>query len=427
MKNKRIAAIVASLGLAAMTYTAVPMSTNAAEDYTPISGETYTFEKYLVMENDANVPNVSFDFTVTSVTPTEENVFAGPAGIKFTAAEGSGISVETDTPNKATVQFKSNDTKKPESDAGSKTINFVTDSKSDESFASKTLTLDLSEVTFSQPGIYRYEIVETSSDNIAGISPDVQNKRNLDIYVQNGSTPGTLVIDGFILYYGTMEKTTGFTNQYNTNNLVVEKKVTGNHGSKNKHFKMTVKLTNEDDLQINDNDTFAVIGNFEKEPKQNDVTSYDDATMKAANNIDHITYADLKGDGYSFYLCDGHYFEIKGIPSGLGYSVTEYQEEYTPSVSFAPSGDTKTDDKTGDGTAIEAVKTDSETPLERQYAVTDSYLTNDASVTFTNERTGSIPTGILMTVAGSAGIAAIGIAGVAAGTIYLRKKKSEEE
>ena len=65
MKNKRIAAIVASLGLAAMTYTAVPMSTNAAEDYTPVSGETYTFEKYLVMENDANVPNVSFDFTVT--------------------------------------------------------------------------------------------------------------------------------------------------------------------------------------------------------------------------------------------------------------------------------------------------------------------------------------------------------------------------
>ena len=50
MKNKRIAAVVASLGLAAMAYTAVPVNAGAAANYTPITGGTYTFDKYLGFE-----------------------------------------------------------------------------------------------------------------------------------------------------------------------------------------------------------------------------------------------------------------------------------------------------------------------------------------------------------------------------------------
>ena len=91
------------------------------------------------------------------------------------------------------------------------------------------------------------------------------------------------------------------------------------------------------------------------------------------------------------------------------------------------SGDTKTGDKTGEGTDIAGEANSAESSADKTYTIADTYLKSNAVVTFTNDKAGTLPTGVLMTVAGSAAIAALGIAGVAAGTVYLRKKKSEEE
>ena len=60
-------------------------------------------------------------------------------------------------------------------------------------------------------------------------------------------------------------------------------------------------------------------------------------------------------------------------------------------------------------------------------SVTDTHLKKDAAVIFTNDRAGNLPTGVLSTIAGSLGIVAVGIAGIACGTYFLRKKKSEEQ
>lgn len=426
MKNKRIAAVVASLGLAAMAYTAVPVNAGAAANYTPITGGTYTFDKYLVMKNDATVPNVSFDFQVESAEASGD-VKAGPAGIKFKADAENNVALNTTNDTKATVSFSTADNAKTKSEQnkGDKTIAFsTTDNTEDEKYISKALTLDLSGVTFSEPGIYRYIITETNAESVAGISADTNPTRNLDIYVQNTSD-GELSVQGFVLYYGTNTKSTGFTNNYGTNNIQITKNVTGNQGSKDKHFKINVKLTNADNLAINDNDTFLLAGNYEKTPSKTGDTIYEAADMKTANNITTITYGQLKGDGYSFYLCSGHNIEIKGIPSGLGYEITEYQETYTPDITV--SGDTKTGDKTGEGTHIAGEANSAESSADKTYTIADTYLKSNAVVTFTNDKAGTLPTGVLMTVAGSAAIAALGIAGVAAGTVYLRKKKSEEE
>ncbi len=434
MKKKRISAAIAALGLAALSLAYVPMSASAEPEETVTSQSTFTFEKYLVMENDANVPNVSFTFTVAPAAASDISeeeagkVVPGIAGISFKDTDDVTVASDTTT---ATVSFETSDGDAAVSQANAiagKSISFATDDTSDEKFVTKGMALDLSQIPFTEPGIYRYIITETASENVAGVSPDTDNKRILDIYVTNnpnsGATP-TLIVQGFVFSYLTGVKSTGFTNQYGTNNLVVAKNVTGNQGSKNKHFKITIQLTNPDGLQISDNDEFTVVGTLEAAPEENSVTSYS-ATEMAANAVDSLTYGALK-DGYSFYLCSGHTVEIKGIPSGLGYTITELPEGYTPSVEYSSTSDSMTGDKTDEGTAISGVGvTESGSETISEYSVSDTYLKSDTTITFKNDRAGTIPTGVIAAVGGALGILAVGAAGVGVGTYCLKKKRSEE-
>ena len=59
--------------------------------------------------------------------------------------------------------------------------------------------------------------------------------------------------------------------------------------------------------------------------------------------------------------------------------------------------------------------------------MTDDYIQDDTVIDFTNNRQGVIPTGILSTLAGSLCLAAVGIAGIAGGAYYVKKKKSEDD
>lgn len=446
MKTKKFAALAATLGLTAAVFTAVPMNASA---YTPISGGEVSFDKYLVMKNEATVPNVNFGLTVEPISDTEVKaatattlaVMKGPTGIAFK----SGVTDVTATaatatdPASAIVAFKSTDATEPEANKESKSIVFQTASTTDEKFAEKKVTLDLSGVSFSEPGVYRYKITETDSTGVAGVTNDTDSVRYLDVYVKNvttttgtgtdATTTDSLDIQGYFIHKGndapvtgtadSTKKSTGFSNSYSTNDLEFRKVVTGNQGSKDKFFKITVKLTNPDNLIISDSDIFQLSGTWTKTPTKNGATIYEAADMAAANNVTSLTYSQLKGtDGYSFYIHDGELIELHGIPSGLGYTISEMEEDYTPSVAMNSTGDVKTGDKTAEGTDIDTSANNS---------VTDSFLKSDAGVIFTNDRAGNIPTGVLSTIAGSIGIVLIGIAGIAGGMFCLKKKKSEEQ
>lgn len=454
MKMKRLAASAAALTMIA-SMAAVPLSASA---YAPINGGDVTFEKYLVMKNEASVPNVTFELIVEPISDAEVKpatddtlaVMKGPEGIKFKSGVSDvtvsdPVAASGTTPAKpatASVAFKVNDTTHAEADKGSKSIVFKTTSTTDEKFAEKKVTLDLSGVSFPEPGVYRYKITETSSSGVAGITNDTNNVRYLDVYVKSETTntgetaSDTLAVQGYFIHSDdtaptagvtadSTGKSTGFSNLYDTNDLEFRKVVTGNHGSKDKYFKITVRLTNSDNLKIADNDTFILTGNWDKTPSKTHSTIYDADTMKGdsthtggGNNRGSVTYGDLKGEGYSFYIHDGQLIEIHGIPTGLGYVVTEVEEDYNPSVAMNTDGDVKTDDKTGEGTAIDTTVKNS---------VTDTYLKDDAGVVFTNDNAGNLPTGLLSTVAGAAGLVVLGAAGVVGGTIYVKKKRSEEE
>lgn len=446
MRNKKFAASVAALAIITSFASVIPMSASA---YTAINGGEVSFDKYLVMKNEATVPNVSFGLTVEPIsdtevkaaTPTTLAVMKGPNGIAFkTGVTDVTVTAATATaPASATVAFKSTDITDLEANKGSKSIDFHTTSTTDEKFAEKTVTLDLSNISFSEPGVYRYKITETASTGVAGVTNDTVSVRYLDVYVKNvttttdtdaeATTTDTLAIQGYFIHKDndapvtgsavSINKSTGFSNYYATNDLEFRKVVTGNQGSKDKYFKINVKLTNPDNLTISDSDTFLLSGTWTKTPTQNAATTYTADVMTAANNKDSLTYADLKGtEGYSFYIHDGELIELHGIPSGLGYTISETEEDYTPSVTMNSSGDVKTDDKTGDGTDIDT---------SGKNTVTDTFLKSDAGVIFTNDRAGNIPTGLLSTVAGSAGLVALGLAGIVGGAFYIKKKKSEEE
>ena len=91
--------------------------------------------------------------------------------------------------------------------------------------------------------------------------------------------------------------------------------------------------------------------------------------------------------------------------------MTEAEEDYTPSVNA-------TEANTGD-VAVN----------ENNNGITDqdTGIKGDTNATFINTRNGNIPTGVISTAAGSAGIAAVGLVGVIFGVICVKKKKSEEE
>ena len=119
----------------------------------------------------------------------------------------------------------------------------------------------------------------------------------------------------------------------------------------------------------------------------------------------------------TFYLQHGQNIVIQGIPLNAKYTVVVTGEDYTPSL--VASGDT-INGKTGD-TAVSI--SNAVTATNTAGTIVDNNLTADATLTVTNTRVGTIPTGVLTSLIPGIAILALGGAGIVA----LRKKKEDEE
>ena len=450
MKTKRIAAVSASLGIIASMTAFVPMSVCAAYlDADQATGSLQTFDKYLVLESDAAVPNATSVFTIEPVEPAEGAAvdgaifFKGVDGAVF--KETSSVSVSPDKKT-ATVSFKTSDETTLDTNVGSKTVEFADNASGNEKFATIPVTVDFTGVKFAEPGIYCYKLTEetpTSAGitNVSGLDytyyvnvVDNEGKLSVESYTLQKGTAAPVFetltnndVNPAVTYQKNTKKVTGVTNRYTSHSLNINKIVKGNQGSRDKYFKFTVKLTNPDEgaaghINVDPKDIFIidVHSSYDDVPQANAATTYTDAEMLAANKTEvhsttgdnsykYITYSQLSA-GKVFYLHSGQNIKLLGIPDDLGYEITEEEEEYTPAVEAAT-----TVGLDSDGTVNEAKDT-----------ISDNALTADAEVTFTNTKGGVIPTGVIVSVIGSAGIAAVGAAGVACG-LFMKKKKSDEE
>lgn len=386
---------------------AVP--TVAATTYTPVSGTSTTFEKYLIMDAGDTVPNATFSFTV-----------APGAAISADTSDNTVMQVlpGVGTPTIADVTFGPSDTtsttlgtkidiQRTQEDrtgtAGTDTVQF----DSGEKFAEKTATVSFTGITFDEPGIYRYIITETANAThaAAGIIHDTDADRVLDVYVTDDGT-GALVVSGYVLHTDVSEvaigdsmgsddveaagdalddKTDGFTNEIVAKDLKIEKEVTGNQASRDKWFEFTATMTS-----LNDSDSFVVSIADDSDANTNDgsadATTGTTSATRAANqnktNPTVVTGAALKA-GQKFYLQHGQSVVIRGLPINAGYTVTEDAEDY---LSAAKTGDTNTGTI---GTVAGASKM--------------------ATAGFTNTRNGVIPTGVAMGISGAAILLAVAV------------------
>ena len=430
----KIGAMIASATLA-VAMMAMPAGATAA--YSPIDGKTITctVDKYLVVKSDAAIPSASFDFTIapgTAIDATDDTmaVYAGSDTVKLVA--GTDVTLDS-TGKKCTVSFDSTNSTIAETDRNGYTVDFsTTGDTSDEKFARKSFGVDFSDVTFSEPGVYRWVITEdvTKAEELIGIDADDLGQRTIDVYVINNSE-GKLEIGACVMHKGTnapaagaekgpadvtnvgdslSDKSTGFTNKYGTRSLSFAKKVEGNQGSKDKFFQFKVTVTG-----VHDTDSFQVImTHATTEPDMNAATIYSASDMASANKLAPVSgapagevYGKITGEqlneGKIFYLSNDEYITILGLPEGATYSVEEEKEDY---LSEDGAG-------TYDG-------------HDYTMATSGEIKLVDIYTGFTNTRDGVIPTGVILSVAPwvIAGIVIIG--GIVFFAIRSKKKYEEE-
>ena len=413
MKKYKLAAALMACMIASVPFTSRTVRAEGV-DYSQTI-DSVPIRQYLTLKKDIAVPHIIFHYTLSPGVPISgsENtheILAGPSGAVFKASQSPSLS----------VSFSPSDGVTSEENAPSgSTISFATPDNSDEVFAEKPLTLDLSGVTFPAAGIYRYVVTEQSVTE-AGIVSDGANKRYIDVFVHKSDqtdddvfVPGTAIVrlnDGAPDAEGKAEaaiKSTGFTSRYATNRLGFSKVITGNQSSANKYFKFTVKL-NGSITEDSGRSLVEVSGEFDLHPSESMATLYDGKDMEEANNVgQYVTLSQLR-QGKTFYIKGGQNVQLNGIPAGIAYEVTEEAEDYTPTVEV--TGDT--DCTVNDGN------------------VADSALTDDTTLAFLNTLDGTIPsTGVTAAFAIPAAAMLTGVAGIillAAKRIRSKKRKAWE-
>jgi len=563
-KMKRIAAGAATLAMIASMALAMPMTASAeatkysgiitgssAKDsaltgsvtYEDKSGTDKTITSYnaaelkkiLVIKDDANIPNVSFNYTAEpgmaiNASASTHEVLAGlnPASIKWIEEQtktnpGANDTFDVDNVGKhsegtAGAAFELNYAAQDVHDSTGGKITGATDTYTMAAgsdnvllnntstavdgnstgvyYAIKTMRLDFTDCGFTEPGIYRYVIneVATAQD---GITYDPTLYRTIDVYVEDatytpytsgtaGATQNKLRIAGYVMYNGTVTtapakpgtanagtastledglantakgdngagygtpngyevsgttKSEGFKNTYVTHELTFSKEVTGNQASKDKFFKFKLEIKNVVKDSLFDVD----ITNAESSVPTdvNSATQSDYAGKKNLAKLAADTSKIVDTDGYKFelnegsttkgtitayyYLQHGDKIVVKGLPDKTSYAITESQEDYTAALVL--TGDTKNgDDSNGadiDNTLTVVDNTDDDANWTAGY--TDTALQKDTNAKFTNTREGTIPTGVILSIAAPAAVGAAAIGGIAFILIRNKRRKSEEE
>ena len=366
----------------------------AGTTYAPVKGTNTTFDTTIYMRDTAKVPNVTFHYGVTAGTPQ-----AASAG-NLAVLAGDDKVTSTGLPTIADITFAAGDTK----------------TATDGTAIKKTGTVDFSGVTYTEPGVYRYVVKETGEaqgvtheDNAKPTHKAEDRTKALDVYVTDDGH-GKLVVSGYVMHDNEGakaaqlaetkkldDKDTNFEHLLTTSDVVLSNKVTGNQGSRDEYFKFTVNIKGAD------KGTQYIVD-----------LSNADATTKAngVNTETHVNPALLTAtDGtltQDFWIQNGQSIKIQGLGAKTGYTVTEAENAYETNIAV-----------TGDATNA----TENDIAALTAKTVTDKAVTKDTTVAYTNDKSGAVPTGLIMSIGGPAAIALLG--GV--GLVTIKAKKKEEE
>lgn len=224
-----------------------------------------------------------------------------------------------------------------------------------------TTTISIDESKFTAPGIYRYNVSEVAG-TYEGINYSTETKY-FDVYVNSSKEVYAYTFTDAADEYGKDDGV--FTNDYTgIYDVTITKKVTGNQGDKSKDFDFTISVTGAA------NEKFYVTFSDNRE-----------AITLDANNASQ-----------TIQLKDGQSAIIHGLSATDTYSVEE--TDYT---------------KDGYTTTVEGAKS--------------GFISRNTTVTFTNNKEATTPTGIMMNVAPY--VLMVAVAAVLA-VVFLRRKNNFE-
>ncbi len=381
-----------------------------AANYAPVSGTATQFKQYLILDKEARLPDVTFAYEVTAGTAsayTDETmtILAGVMADRITVSDA--VFSQSDTIN---------------SDVAS--ADTVTIS-SEQGYGVKTVSIDFSDVSFDEPGIYRYVLTMTSAGQ-QGIRYDTQaavtgaKVRCLDVYVTDDE--GVLKVSNYVLHETASDisrspeagsafseqdserlsdKSDGFVNELVTADLKFGNETEGNQGSRDKYFKYTLNLENA----LKNTVYYLDMSEAETNGTGNSATIYDELV----NPVQITTDAEGKATA-DFYLKDGQYIRVKGLTENTAYALTEANEDYLKREGT-------------DRTAIEAV---GEQPAKlHDDPVSGTIQNQDVYTGYTNVRNGVIPTGIIMSSMPGIVMITSAIGGIC--LLFGKKEKEEEQ
>ena len=310
-------------------------------------------------------------FKFNKVLKMDENANVPDVDFTFAIAPGdvdeeNNISAGVGTPTIGTASFNPGDETKSAGE-GFKT-------------ATQKVTVDFKGVTFDAPGIYRYTITENNGSE-SGITYDTAT-RYLDVYVQN-KDGGGFEIFGFVMRNSIDDDTklgdndAAFTNAYTTYDLDLTKVVAGNQGDKNMNFNFTITITG-----AKAGTQFTVSG----------AEGSESALLTAG--------VDGKAEG-TYALKNNETVTVYGLTTNMDYQIVE-------------------DDYSAKGYETAYVVNDESSAEGRDTGVKD--ITTTTTVTFTNTKNGTVPTGILLETAPYMILGAVVLAGIVVLFVTRRRR-----
>lgn len=426
------AAFLLSAGAWAGILPSLPsMASNLYDPAVTAGASNLSFKKYLIMRAGDTVPTVHFQYSVSAGTGrsldtgdnSEMEVIAGitPGNVHISNATFTSALSTSSSLSPSQVDI-----------ARSGRTNISFDPAAGEKFAAADVSINLSDVTFREPGIYRYVITESLSaaDQARGILPDEFDTRILDVYVvDDGSgslSVATCVLNTEAVSVGLSDtmgsgtvlpadskKTDGFTSEYHSYDLVFTNRVSGNQASRDKYFHFILDITNlregeryEVSISADDN-AFTADGNADATIGANP----NEATKVISSTVTNPTIVEVNARGsisQNFYLQDGQSIAVRGLPANAKYTLLEDEEDYLSSGAVV----TGFTDPTTSGEALISTIPQGSDPV-----VKTSYL---------NQRAGVIPTGVLLSVAPGLCAVSLGIGGFVLSRVRSRREKDEE-
>ncbi|MST90183.1 hypothetical protein FYJ79_11515 [Sharpea azabuensis] len=376
-KSKLVAGLMTTAMLFSSAAAFAPV--HAADETTQTNPSVLKFNEYLVTSEDlTNAPKVSFDFTLSvPTTTTNAGTLTIKPGEDLTSVKLNGkASPTTSVAFNGETLTSNNDNKVHKTDS--------------QKYASKEVSVDFSDVTWPDPGIYRYIITQSGPAQFSDSFPVENNDKDkaIDVYVIRNDS-NQLVVNTIVMH---SDETAGYTkdalgnttviptndtttdnkierfqNTYDSKVLGFDKKTYGNQRSENDLFTFRIKVEN-----LMPGTTY----NYKVQPTT--------ANTNVTNST--ITTGDTEtSKEFDISLNDGGSFELYGLNLHAKYTVTEtVSKGYT--LSMGNWSDAQGIDNNGifDG---------------NNNAITDTDLTGDARFGLINTKNGNVPTGIIFAVA----------------------------